>query len=134
MKRASCLIFVLAILLFRTLFHHSGTKSAEGFVRSYEFVSGQLVAQCSGCPTSPQPQELLFLISNRLWFEGNGTWPVTNIISGLCQGEGVILTLGRTLHLRTAITQPGERGARCLLFWTRSFIKYSRTSKLIGTG
>ncbi|GBM07423.1 hypothetical protein AVEN_26491-1 [Araneus ventricosus] len=43
-KWMSFLTFVLEILLFRTLFHHSGSKSAESFVRRYELVSEQLVA------------------------------------------------------------------------------------------
>ncbi|GBN17981.1 hypothetical protein AVEN_254491-1 [Araneus ventricosus] len=34
---------------------------------------------------------------NLLRYVGNGPWPVTNIISGLCHGVGVVLTFGKTL-------------------------------------
>ncbi|GBM14341.1 hypothetical protein AVEN_55336-1 [Araneus ventricosus] len=53
---------------------------------------------------SPQPQKSLFLILNRLRYVGNGQWPVTDIIFGLCQGEGVTLTLGRTLTMYDSTT------------------------------
>ncbi|GBM09424.1 hypothetical protein AVEN_178580-1 [Araneus ventricosus] len=85
----SFLIFALELWLFTTLFHQSGSWSADGFVRWYGVVNRQLVAYCKGFPRFPQPQESLFLMLNQLRYVGNGPWPVTNIISGLCHGVGV---------------------------------------------
>ncbi|GBO00288.1 hypothetical protein AVEN_109234-1 [Araneus ventricosus] len=81
-----------------TLFHQSGSRSADGFVRWYDVVNRQVVAWCKGFPSFPQPQESLLLMLNLLRYVGNGPWPVTNIISGLCHGVEVVLTFGKTLR------------------------------------